>query len=104
MLLQSMTVDILQIETSGFPMLGHNNYTLTCKAFVSNHLCPFVSYQWTKENGTVAQPENRILTFSPLKLSDAGRYTCQVTVCSYRFNNDVTVMKSHEVRVQSEFT
>ena len=99
-----MAVDILLVTTSGVPIIGQNSYTLTCKALVADHLCPHISYRWTKINGIVTQPENRTITFSPLRLSDAGRYTCQVTVCSYRFNNEVTVMKSHEVRVQSKFT
>ena len=98
-----MAVDILQVTTSGVPIIGQNIYMLTCKALVADHLCPLISYRWTKRNGTVAQPENRTITFSPLRLSDAGQYTCHVTVYSYRFNNEVTVMKSHEVRIHSRF-
>ena len=97
----SVPVDILQIATSGPSILGHN-YTLTCKALVADYLCPFVSYRWTKENGTVTQPENRTITFSPLRLSNGGQYTCHVTVCSFRFNNEVTVTKTHELIIQSK--
>lgn len=99
-----MAVAILQITTSGVPAVGQNQgYTLTCKALVADHLCPFVSYQWTKDNGTVTQPENDTIMFSPLRLSNAGRYMCQAIVCSIRFANEVTLMKSYEVRIQSKF-
>jgi hypothetical protein len=85
-------------------MVGQSGYALTCKALLTDHLCPFVSYRWTKENGTVTQPaKNDTITFSPLKLSDAGRYTCQAKVYSVRFTNEVTLTESHEIRVQSKF-
>jgi hypothetical protein len=86
-------------------MVGQSGYALTCKALLADHLCPFVSYQWIKENGTVTQPaaaENDTIAFSPLRLSDAAQYTCQATASSIRFANEVTLTKSHEVRVQSK--
>lgn len=99
-----MTAAIVQVTTSGVPVIGQNSYTLTCKALVADYFCPLIYYQWTKKNGTITQSENRTLSFSPLRLSDAGQYTCQVTVSSYRLNVEAIEMKSHEIRVQSMFT
>ena len=108
----------IQIATSGSPIvvgqdlvLKQNNYTLTCNVTVAEHLCPYTTtYQWTKHNSTVTQlqvgadHESNTLSFSPLRLSDAGQYTCQATVHSFRKNYDITVMESQNVRIQSELS
>ncbi len=79
---------------------------MTCNVDVSDNLCPLISYQWTKNNGTVTQLEAGIepntLSLSPLRLSDAGLYTCLATVRSLRIANDVTVTGTHEVRIQGK--
>jgi hypothetical protein len=81
------------------------SYTLTCNVHVIGNLCPLIFYKWTKDNGTVTQLEAGIepntLSLSPLRLSDAGLYTCLATVRSFRAN-DVTVKGTHEVRIQGK--
>ena len=66
-----------------------------------------IGYQWTK-NGTQTQiqvgADPKVLSFSPLSLSDAGQYTCQATVSSPYLNHNVIVMGSHDVGIQSEFS
>ena len=74
------------ITSSGAPILGQSNYFLTCTANGTGPLDPTINtYQWTKNNGTnigseqILGENSAILPFSnPLKLSDAGQYTCQV--------------------------
>ena len=82
------------------------SYTLICNVQVTDYLCPFTSYQWTKSNGTITQleveAEPNTLSFSPLRLSDAGQYTCLATIRSFRISSDVTVMGTHEVRIQGK--
>jgi hypothetical protein len=60
---------------------------------------PSITYQWTKNNETQVGTDSQVLSFSPLRLSDAGRFTCQATVspCS------CTKMDTHDVTFQSEF-
>ena len=80
-------------------MLGQNGYTLTCNVAVDESLNS-ITYQWTQNNGTQTQVgTDRVLSFSPLRLSDAGQYTCQATVgpCS------ITKMDTQDVTLQSEF-
>ena len=80
-------------------MLGQNGYSLTCNVAVDASLNS-ITYQWTKNNGTQTQiGTDRVLSFSPLRLSNAGRYTCQATVnpCS------ITRMDTQDVTLQSEF-
>ena len=79
--------------------MGLNGYSLTCNVAVNESLNSTI-YQWTKNNGTQTQVgAGRVLSFSPLRLSDAGRYTCQATVnpCN------ITIMDTHNVTLQSEF-
>ena len=81
-------------------MLGQSSYSLTCGVTVTGTAYPSITYQWTKDNGnqTIQVGTDRVLSFSPLRLSDAGRYTCQTTVnpCS------LTKMDTQDVTLQSE--
>ena len=88
-------------------MLGQNGYTLICSVCGAENFNPTITYQWTKNNGTETQiqvGDDPTLSFSPLRLSDAGRYTCQATVSSPQLNNSITMMDSHDVTFQSEFS
>ena len=90
-------------------MLGQSGYSLTCNiigeltdpAIVN----PSITYQWTKENDTTQTliQVSSILSFSsPLRLSDAGQYTCQAMISS-SYLNTITVNDSHDITFQSEF-
>ena len=83
------------------------SYSLTCGVTGAESLSPSITYQWTKNNGTQTQIQNDAanprISFSPLRLSDAGRYTCQTTVSSPYLNNDITMMDTQDVTLQSEF-
>ena len=80
-------------------MLEQSGYSLICGTTVVN---PSITYQWTKNDGsqTIQVGTDRVLSFSPLRLSDAGRYTCQATVTS---PCSVTKMDTQDVTLQSEF-
>ena len=88
-------------------MLGQNGYSLTCDVNGAENLNSSITYQWTKNNATQTQiqvgADPKVLSFSPLRLSDAGQYTCQATVSSHYLNNDITVMNSQDLAPQSEF-
>ena len=83
-------------------MFEQNSYSLTCTVSGTNHLNSSIAYQWNKNNGTQTQIQvgaDKVLSFSPLRLSDAGRYTCQATVSSPYLNNDITVMSSNSQNI-----
>ena len=100
----------IQIIPSGAPTLGQNGYTLTCRVLVAKYLCASIAYQWTKNNNTaVIQPptahkQTNALSFSPLRLSDAGQYTCYATISSPYLSSDVMLTDSHDVRIQGKST
>ena len=97
----------VQSTANRAPVLEQNGYSLTCDVSGAHNLNPSITYQWTKNNGSQTQIQvgaDNVLSFSPLRLSDAGRYTCQATVRSSYLNNNITVMSSQDVTLQSEFS
>ena len=80
------------------------SYSLTCGVTVTGNPNSLVTYQWTKNNGIQTEDiqagtDPKVLSFSPLRLSDAGRYTCQATVIS---PCNVTKTVTHDITLQSE--
>lgn len=100
-----MAVGVIHFTPSRVPMLGETGYSLTCMVLTDN-LCPTMSYRWTKNNGTTMQLEttSNTLSFSSLRMSDSGLYTCYATISSYTLSRDVTLFGSHSVIIQSELS
>ena len=73
-------------------------YALICSLSGVENLNPIITYQWIKNNGTQIQvgTNSNTISFSPLRLSDAGQYTCQVTVDSQMYGY------SEYIHIQSE--
>ena len=93
----------VRITTSASPMLGQNIYILTCNESLPDNFNPSITYQWTKDNGTQTQVGTmKSLSFSPLKLSDTGRYTCVVTASAFYLRNTITTTVSRDIRLQSK--
>ena len=72
-------VPTVEISRQGIQEAGQK-YTLICSVTgIGDHSS--IIYLWTKNNGTRQQigTTSNFLTFSPLRLSDAGQYICQVT-------------------------
>ena len=91
----------VEITTNGTKVLGESGYSLTCDVTVTGADAgnPSITYQWTKNNGTQTQVgTDRVLSFSPLRLSDAGQYTCQATVSPC----NTTGMDTQDIILQSE--
>lgn len=91
----------VHITVSGALLSGHNVYSITCIVNGADNLNPSITYQWTKDNGTRTQiPVGHIpsvLSLSPLRLFDAGQYTCQATVRSQYLSRDIMLMESWDV-------
>ena len=93
-------------------MVGQTGYTLTCDVSGAENLNPEITYQWTRNDGTIQTQalgiNSKMLTLgtgpSPLQLSNAGNYECRVNVGSSLLNNDIMAASSHRVTIQSELT
>ena len=98
---------VVELAPSGPTMLGQNGYSLTCGVSGADNLDPSIAYEWTKKNGAETQlqvgSDANVVSFSPLRLSDAGEYTCQVNVSSsYLSNNIIRMSRTLDITVQSE--
>ena len=75
----------VRVSDCGGTITAGQNCSLKCTLTGVESQNPTITYQWLKNNGThrveVGTNAN-ILSFPSLKLSDAGQYTCQVTVDS----------------------
>ena len=88
-------------------MVGQTGYTLTCDVSGVERLNPAITYQWTRNDDrtqTQVGTNSNVLSFSSVRLSDAGDYTCSATVGSSLLNNDITASVDNPQRlvIQSE--
>ena len=94
----------VQITTSHeMLVVGQSSYSLTCGITGAESINSSITYQWTKNAGTQIQvpmgADPKVLSFSPLRLSDAGWYTCQATVHSPYLINVITKMDYQNVKI-----
>lgn len=83
------------------------DHELSCGASGAEKLNPTVNYQWTKMNDTGTFTEvgtnSNILSLSPLYLSDAGSYTCEVNITSEDFlTGSITNENNTKLKIPSE--
>ena len=98
-----ISVKILKLGTA---LLGQDHYRFQCMLMgLKDNLKASVMYQWTKNGGTQTnqlQSNSQTLSFGPLRLTDAGNYTCQVRVSSDHLSRDIIVTSFRVVRFQSK--
>ena len=82
-------------------MVGQTDNTLTCDVSGADNLNPTITR--IKNGSTQLQAgSSRILTFTPLRLSDAGNYSCRIT--STLLNDQVTTARNNQsVIIQCKF-
>ena len=80
------------------------SYNLSCNVFGANSLHPTIAYNWTKDDSTQTQvgTNSSTLFFSLFRLSDAGYFTCDVTISSDYLDNVITASTMTLLTVQSE--
>ena len=80
-------VNVSVTSSASTPLVG-SEYSLTCSAVTeAEKLTDPVTYQWFKNGEVVSNQTMATLSFPSLTFSDAGRYTCQVTVDGITFNS-----------------
>ena len=87
----SLPVPPINVQISGSretPTSGEN-YALTCNVSAIS----VSTYQWRKNDDILNDQTSQILSFSPLRLSDAGMYTCSITVATvpYSTSQNITI-------------
>ena len=99
-----MSVQVRNIDTVATPTAGEN-YLLICDESGAENLNPTISYRWIKNSGTQVGGNSNTLFFTPLRLSDAASYVCEVTISSVYLTGDIVVMNINprDIRIPSEF-
>ena len=76
----------VNVTSKGSIITGGQAFSLKCTISGPEALNSILTYQWTKNNSTgrmqVVGSNTSTLSFSSLRLSDAGQYSCQVIVTS----------------------
>ena len=95
----------MTISSTGAPVAGQR-YSLTCNIIsgIDGIADSRITYKWTKDNGTKTQIQtySNVLSFSSLKLSDGGLYTCQIALNSIVLIKNTTAITTHSLEVSSE--
>ena len=80
------------------------NFSLTCMVGGIEKLMAGLTFEWIRFNGTDNEEINVTsseINFSPLKLSEAGIYMCQVNIRSGLLRSDLSFMSMHPYTVRA---
>ena len=91
---------VVEGTPSGIPMAGQS-FSLTCSLTGGASLQPTLSYQWTREGGSL-MTSTATLNFDTLYLSDAGQYSCQVILTSSQLEGEHTVAAHYTIEFMSK--
>ena len=72
---------MVTLSGSGGAQVAGEDYTLTCQ-FTGGEAVTLAVYQWLKDGLSLANETSDTLSFSPLRETDSGGYTCEVTTGS----------------------
>ena len=82
------------------PMAG-SMYSLTCTVTGAERLTDTITnYKWFKNCEVMSGQTMETLSFTSLSFSDAGGYTCQVTVTSNLLSGPITMSSTNTVGVR----
>ena len=98
----------VQITDDGTTPTAGENYPLICRVSGVENLNPTIMYRWIKNHGsgqTQVGTSSSTLSFTPLRLSDAASYVCEVTIASSYLSGDIVAMSvnSQDIRIHSEY-
>ena len=71
---------LVEVTPRSSTLVAGQNFSFTCTVKRANLSNSTISYEWLK--GDMPVGTNSSLTFEILQLSDAGKYSCHVTVSS----------------------
>ena len=95
----------LQLSEGGNLMVGEN-HTFTVSTNGAHNLNPVISYVWIQSYGTKSHQVGRnssIFSLYSLGLSNAGMYTCMVTISSAYLGGDINKNASANLSIESKY-
>ena len=89
-----------EISDGGTTPNAGQSYTLNCGTFGASGF----TYQWSRTGGGDLRGQTReMLSFSPLRLSDGGSYTCVATLSSRSFTSSFDVVVQGKCKITYRF-
>ena len=85
-----------EISSSTSAVAG-KSFGLIFRILGAENLNPSVTYRWTKNSGSgqiQVGTNSSILSFNPVRLSDAANYSCMVTIISSYLTDSITMIGS----------
>ena len=81
---------VTEISDGGATPTAGQSYSLTFSTFGASGF----TYQWSRTDGgdLQGQTDSEMLSFSPLRLTDGGRYTCVASLNSRPFSSSFDVI------------
>ena len=92
-----MFTELLAVITSSSVPMAGQSFSLTCSLTGGASLQPTLSYQWTRDGGSL-MTSTATLNFDTLNLSDAGIYSCQVILTSSQLEGGHTVAAHYTIK------
>ncbi len=94
---------LVNIFDSGSTADLGKNFSLSCHIFGHENLAtPSIHYQWLKSGSVLHHNSSMILTFPYLTLSEAGLYTCMVTINSSYLLDQLVANESYKLALKRE--
>ena len=98
----------VQVKGGGAAPTAGEDYQLTCSISGVGNLSPTTTYRWTKNSGsgqTQVETNSNTLSFTPLRLSDAASYICEIIVSSNYLSGDIMAVSvnSQDIMIQSKY-
>jgi hypothetical protein len=79
------------------------SHTLICNVSGTDDLNPNITYMWIKNSSQfLANSSVGALSFQSLRLSDAGEYTCRITVRSPYLRDEITTTTVYSLILESK--
>ena len=80
----------VKLTGSGGTVTEGQNYVLTCTASGGGSMA--YTYVWLRDGSVVSNQTSSTYSFSPLRVTDSGRYNCRVSVGSRNMTSEVVTI------------
>ena len=89
------SISILIDDKGANPVAGRN-YSLSCEVSGINSSIATLTYKW-KRDDTPLSVTGSLLSFTPLRLSDAGQYSCTANMyeCPFKRSKDLSKIEGN---------
>ena len=81
-----------------------DSHTFMCTVYGADNLIPDITYEWERKDNNQVKSNSRTFSLVTLRLSDAGSYTCKVTIASDYLHRSIANSTTVNVTIKSKCT